>query len=490
MKLELTAKQALAYLYLQDNKTTELGFGGGAGGGKSILGCFWILQQALEYPGTAWLIGRRELTNLKKTTLISFFEILQLLKIKPSSIFTMNQQTNILNFHNGSRIFLMDMSKQPSDPLYTRFGGLELTGAFVDESNENEELSITILKTRIGRKLNKKYGILPKILETFNPQKNHIYYRYYKPSRDNELPKNRVFIKSLATDNYYLDENYINQLKNADKITKERLLYGNFEYDDDPTRLFEYDAILDMFTNNAERGTKYCIVDVAGRGRDRTITTIWDGLFIEKIYNEDNISSDELDERLKKYKIPRSKCAVDEDGVGYGLVKNLPGVKGFVNNARPIQNKKETDTQKVLHNYANLKAQCWFELANYVNSGLIGIYRGISVQDKKLLIEDLEQIKQKDPGKDQPLRVLTKEEIKEVLGRSTDIGDAVMMRMFFELKTPMAFSFISPKPVYKKSKEEEDKEELERQEIIKEAIEKGDVALSPAQRRKQLSNNI
>ena len=66
-----------------------------------------------------------------------------------------------------------------------------------------------------------------------------------------------------------------------------------------------------------------------------------------------------------------------------------------------------------------------------INAGLIGIYKKIRVEEKELIIEDLEQIKQKDPGKDAPLQILSKEEIKENLGRSTDIGDAMMMRMFF-----------------------------------------------------------
>lgn len=441
-KVDLTAKQALAYIYLMDNKTTEIGFGGGAGGGKSIIGCFWILKQALDYPGTSWLIGRRELTNLKKTTLISFFELLRLLKINPQSIFTLNQQTNILQFHNGSRIFLMDMSKQPSDPLYTRFGGLELTGAFVDESNENELMAIEILKTRIGRMHNKKYNILPKILETFNPQKNHIYYRYYKPDRDKNLPKHRIFIKALAIDNIYLDENYIEQLRNAEKVTRERLLYGNFEYESDPTKLFNYDSIIDLFTNDAKRGKKYCVVDVAGFGRDRTIIGIWDGLFLEKLYNLNNISEKELDNILLKYKIPRSQCLVDEGGVGFGYVKNME-VKGFVSNARPIIKKKESEIEKVQHNYKNLKAQCWFELANLVNSGLIGIYRDIKVEDRELLIEDLEQMKQIDVGKDTALNVISKDKIKENINRSTDVGDMCMMRMFFEInKSELIFAFV------------------------------------------------
>ena len=125
---------------------------------------------------------------------------------------------------------------------------------------------------------------------------------------------------------------------------------------------------------------------------------------------------------------------MDEDGVGFGLVKDCAGVKGFVNNSRALTKEKEDELDEVQHNYANLKAQCWFELANYVNNGLIGIYPGIPVEEKNALIEDLEQIKQKNPGKDQPLRILTKEEIKEFLGRSTDLGDTFMMRMWFILK--------------------------------------------------------
>jgi hypothetical protein len=36
----------------------------------------------------------------------------------------------------------------------------------------------------------------------------------------------------------------------ADKVTKERLLNGNWEYDDDPTKLYQYDDINDLFTNS------------------------------------------------------------------------------------------------------------------------------------------------------------------------------------------------------------------------------------------------
>lgn len=443
MKFDLTPKQALAYLKLKDQTTREIGYGGGAGGGKSILGCLWILSQCIDYPGTAWVIGRKELTNLKKTTLLSFFQVLQILEIKPDTLFNFNSQTSIMNFYNSSRIFWMDMAYQPSDPLYTRFGGLEITGAFVDESNENEPQAIEILKTRMGRCKNKEYKLIPKLLETFNPSKNHVYHRYYKPHKEGKLPKHVVFITALATDNPYLDDSYIEQLRNADKITRERLLYGNFEYDDDPTKIFEYERIVEIFTNSWEKIERphdqwYLSGDLARQGRDYTVFMIWQGLFIRKIVcvpKNDMVEAAELIEKLcVQYKIPMSNIILDEDGVGGGtldiLRKKYKTVKGFINNSVSIQ----TDYEKQLYNYANLKAQCYFKLAEYVNKGIIGCYEcDITTKDKT--IEDLEQIAQKDPDKEKTIRVLTKEEIKTKLGRSTDFSDAMMMRMVFELTT-------------------------------------------------------
>jgi len=435
-KFELTPKQAYAYLKLIDNKHKEIGYGGGAGGGKSILGCFWILTQALKYAETKWLIGRRELTNLKKTTLLSFFQVIQILGMKTEDIGTLNSQTNIFHLQNGSMIFLMDMSHQPSDPLYTRFGGLELTGAFVDESNENDIQSIEILKTRLGRAKNKEYGLIPKILETFNPSKNHVYHRYYKPSKEGKLPTHRLFITALATDNPYLDPEYIKQLRNADKITRERLLYGNFEYDDDPSKLFEYDKILDIFTKDyilPTRHDAYISCDVARFGADKTVAIVWKDWLIEKIVSLPKSSIKEvvdlLNDLAKQYRIPKSNIIIDEDGVGGGVVDFMENVNGFINNSSPV----ETEFSKKIHNYRNLKTQCYFKLADKINHGEIGCYE-VPLEIKEGIIEDLEQIAQKNIDRDGKIEILGKDEIKEKLGRSTDYSDAMMMRCYFDLE--------------------------------------------------------
>ena len=67
--MNLTIKQTEALDTLENNETNVLLFGGGAGGGKSLLGCYWILKNCFKYPKTRWLIGRAKLHTLKSTTL-------------------------------------------------------------------------------------------------------------------------------------------------------------------------------------------------------------------------------------------------------------------------------------------------------------------------------------------------------------------------------------------------------------------------------------
>ena len=510
-EIEISPKQKEILKVLEDDVHTEIFMGGAAGGSKSFTGCLWQIIRRINYDGSRGFIARARLKSLKESTLLTFFEVARMIGLKLNGKgpydFTYNAISGLIKFNNGSEEYLRDLFYYPSDPEFVGLGSTEYTDGFIDEMAEIGEQAYQIIRSRMRFKLDffdkvdifdeegKQTGktLIPKIAMGSNPCKTFIYKEFYRKWNEKKLEHFKAYIPASVYDNPFISEHYIENLKKLDPINKARLLEGNWEYDDDPTKLFEYDAIVDLFTNSGERGEKYATVDVAGRGRDRTVVMIWDGFHVTKIYLMDNISNEELDEILTKHKIPRSRCAVDEDGVGYGLVKDTKGVKGFINNARPItkKSKVETDTEQVTHNYANLKAQCWFELSSYVNSGRIGIYRELDVETKKLLIEDLEQIKQKDPGKDAPLRILTKDEIKETLGRSTDIGDALMMRMYFVLKPPLAFGFIDarPKPP-KKTKEEIEKEKKQKEEQIKELVEKGVVSFAPKARGRKEKESL
>jgi hypothetical protein len=144
---------------------------------------------------------------------------------------------------------------------------------------------------------------------------------------------------------------------------------------------------------------------------------------------------------MNQFSVPRSNVVVDQDGIGGGVYDHLPGIVGFVNNGRPIEQlivkKLESPSFEggKIHNFRNLKAQCYFKLAELVSEGKISVYTDIPLDVKNFLIEDLEQIKRKDADKDGKLEIVPKDEIKEKIGRSTDFGDALMMRMYWELKS-------------------------------------------------------
>jgi len=401
-------------------------------GGKSYLGCVWATSMCLAYPNTGWLIGRRELTNLKKTTLLTLFKVFKEFGIT-EGMYNYNQQNNIITFNNQSQIFLMDLDYKPSDPLYTRLGGLELTGAFIDESNECPEEAINTLKTRLGRRGTLK----PKLLETFNPSKNHVYKRYYKPSIDNTMPTHRVFIKALATDNPHTTEAYLEQLKNADVVTRERLLNGNFEYDDDPNALIDTEAIYDLFTNTVEKGEKFLTADVARYGQDKTVIYCWNGLEVYKAFYYEkqglDVTSQKLKEILSTEQIPYSHAIVDEDGIGGGVVDTVKGVKGFIANTKPFDIIETRLGKPMPANFQNLKTQCYFKLADLINTHKMAV----KVDDgyvKNQIAEELQYVKQKQG--DGKLSLLPKSEVKEYIGRSPDFSDALMMRMFFEFDKP------------------------------------------------------
>lgn len=424
----LTIKQTQALDLLEDSSTNELIFGGGAGGGKSAFGCYWLLKNCLKYPGTRWVMGRAFLKTLRETTLNSFYQIATMQGLKANVHYSFNAQSHIIRFPNGSEILLKDLFHYPSDPNFDELGSLEITGAFVDECNQIVEKAWSILKSRIRYKLD-EYGLIPKMLGSCNPSKNWVYLNFFKPKKAGTLADNKKFIQSLLTDNPHISKHYRENLLTLDANSKERLLYGNWEYSDDPSALMSFDKISDIFTNtHIATGEKYITADIARLGRDKTVIGVWNGYRLEQIVQIDkNLITEAANEILSLstvFAVPLSNIIVDEDGVGGGVV-DIIGCNGFVNNSAALEN-----DEGVKENFANLKSQCYFKLAEYINKSLVYV----NCQDtdtKASIIQELEQVKQYDMDKDKKKQVLPKDKVKELLGRSPDLSDMLMMRMWF-----------------------------------------------------------
>jgi len=437
--MKLNLKQTITLDVLEDYKTNEIEYGGAAGGGKSILGCYWLAKSALKYDNTRWLMGRSKLKTLKETTLQSFFKVCRMQGIVLGRDYIYNNSNakdnpNCLQFNNGSVIILKDLFRYPSDPEFDELGSLEITGAFVDENSQISEKAWNVVRSRIRHDVDKN-GLIPKMLGTCNPTKNFVYNRFYKPHKNGVLDPDKFFLQAFVTDNPDIDRFYIENLSKLDNNSRSRLLDGNWEYDDDPATLIEYDRILDLFTNtHAKTGEKYITCDVARLGKDKTKIRVWDGLVSIRKVTIDRSPTTDVVAAIKKlqreYSVLNSRTIADEDGVGGGVVDQL-GCKGFVNNSKAI------DVPGAGVNYANLRSQCYFKLADYANEGKIYL-TDQNISDREIIVQELEQVKQKDIDKDEKLAIISKDDIKQNIGRSPDEADCIMMRMYFEIKRPVA----------------------------------------------------
>jgi len=435
--MELLPKQNSAVYYLKDKTTEEILYGGAAGGGKSALGCLWLIEQCQKYPGTRWLMGRSKLKSLKETTLNTFFELATLLKLGPQ--FKYNGQDNIINWNNGSQILLKDLMLYPSDPNFDSLGSLEITGAFIDECNQVTYGAWQIVKSRIRYKLT-EYGLTPKMLGTCNPSKNWTYAEFYKPARGKSLDTHRRFIQSLPTDNPHLHPSYLQSLLRLDKNSRERLYFGNWEYDDDPATLIDHDSISDYFVQSLAEchvrpeGQKYMTIDVARKGKDKTVIRVWHGWVVIHRFALAVSTIPETIAAARKLAtangVPLGNIIADEDGVGGGVVDGLR-CKGFVNNSSPLEMLE--GTVYVKPNYDNLKSQCSIKMAELIADKLAAeVCEDSEVQ--RITSEEMEQVKLKDIDKDGKQGVIPKDKVKEHIGRSPDEWDSIMMRYWFALR--------------------------------------------------------
>lgn len=227
----LSEKQQLAFQYLEDDITTELLYGGASGGGKSVLGCFWQIYRRLKYPGTIGLIGREELARIKDSTLVTFYEVSTMLGMKAEVDYHYNAQDHIIFFPNGSKILLREVKEIPSDPEFQRFGSVPLTDAWLEEGGEISEKAFEIINTRCVYLL-EKYGLIPKILTTANPEDNWIKKKWVVPKREGKLLPYQDFISAIVDDNpnkkYVLNKR--RQLERmSDPYNRARLLYGDWD---------------------------------------------------------------------------------------------------------------------------------------------------------------------------------------------------------------------------------------------------------------------
>jgi hypothetical protein len=241
--MELSQKQSDAWHLLEDNKTTEILYGGAAGSGKSMLGCLWHIYRRTKYPGSRGLIGRAKIARLEESTLITLFEVATRLGYRRGIDFKYNEQKHRISWNNGSETLLKDLFLYPADPDFTSLGSTEFTDAFIDEVPEISRKAKQMVSSRLRWKI-KEFGIQPKILMTCNPAPGWVKEDYVmnNDGKPVTLKPHQQYIHATLNDNP--DEHFRNlygkQLESLSDYDRRRLLFGDWDARPEVTNPFAF----------------------------------------------------------------------------------------------------------------------------------------------------------------------------------------------------------------------------------------------------------
>lgn len=426
-------KQRKALEILTSGQYDEFLYGGAAGGAKTWTGCVWLLFSSLAYPGIKSFIGRNELKDILDSVKVTFDKVCRTYGFND---YKFNAVKNFIQFGNGSHINFIEVKYKPSDPMYEDVGSTEYTLGWGEEIGEWHEMAATVLGTRVGRHLNSKFGIKGTVLWTCNPKKNWAKREFYDKAKNGTLESNKAYLQCLVTDNPFIEKDYINKLNEIskkDKALHERLFKGNWDYEDNPYQLADQEMIEQIFLNNHAPNGKKCITaDVARFGSDKARIGYWDGWVLKDVISLDVSKTTDVELAIKtlrfKYKVPRNRVIIDQDGVGGGVVDATGGI-GFKNNGRPIRVGKDQP------NYKNLQVQCLYHLADIINEGMLYVEADLTSNEKEEIKTELSQIQSKgDQDPERKLDCKSKADIKQDIGRSPDWRDMMLMRSYFDLK--------------------------------------------------------
>jgi hypothetical protein len=434
-------KQEEALKILTSNKYKEFLFGGAAGGSKSWTGCSWVLFMALCYPKTKYFIARNELKDILDSVKVTFEKVCRAYGFDD---YKFNAQKNFIQFGNGSHINFIELKYKPSDPMYEDVGSTEYTAGWIEEVGEIHEMGATIISSRVGRHLNKrdengkirKNPIKGIVLYTCNPKRNWAKREFYDKWKNGTLEDTKMYLPCYVTDNPFIEDDYIESLKDLaqkHKPSYERLFKGNWDYEDNPYQLAEQECIDNIFNNDhVGEGKTYITADIARYGADKAVIMAWKGWQMVELIEYDKSSTQEIASAImylrEKYRVATTRAIADEDGVGGGVI-DYTGIRGFKNGARAVR------VNDIKVNYRNLQVQCLYMLAEKINEDGLWINADLTNEQKKHIKEELAQIQRKPNKRDEnKLDVKSKGDIKSDIGRSPDYRDALLMRVFFDLK--------------------------------------------------------
>jgi len=180
------------------------------------------------------VVGRKTLKSLRESTWNTIKMILKDWGLKEDVHFKINNLEGTLIFWNDSVIIMKELADLPSDPNFERFGSSEYTTVLIDEVAEVSEKAVEVLFSRLRWKTHETF-MVPKMLMTTNPTINWVRSRFVQDDNGDRvaLREGEAYVPFSVFDNPNLAFRQIYEAslnKIRDQLTKERLLYGNWDF--------------------------------------------------------------------------------------------------------------------------------------------------------------------------------------------------------------------------------------------------------------------
>lgn len=246
--------------------------GGSAGGGKSFLGSVWLISSCIRFENIRAVVARKTLKSLKESTWNTIKSILKDWGLKEDSNYKINNLEGTLTFWNDSVIIMKEMADIPSDPNFERFGSSEYTLALIDECSEISEKAIEVLFSRLRWRTHETFKT-SRMLMTTNPTTNWVRSRFVQDENGDKVicREGEAYIPFSVFDNPDIAfrqtyEAALNKIR--DQATKERLLYGNWDFVE----------ANDMAIYSKFSGDKHLVTDLKEKVYDpsKPLVTAWD----------------------------------------------------------------------------------------------------------------------------------------------------------------------------------------------------------------------
>ena len=417
---DLTEKQTLASMTLARDDIKEVLYGGAKGGGKSVFGCLWCFEKAVDiirdcnikerkHPIPIGFMGRKRGIDFTNTTLETWKrfipEEVYEIKGKPAEIVI------------GNRVKILTGGLDNGD-IVNKFNSAEYGFFFIDQAEEVDAAQIGELRATFRLIIN-GIKIPGKGLFTANPAQS-----FLKDEFILNPTANRRYIQALPTDNHYLGPEYIDVLKDSFKNRPE-LLKAYLEGSWDSLSGFDQ-VIKDSWITKCSRVTRYpptvkkiITCDPARFGNDETVIYYMENTVIkdEEIYGE--IDGHKLAVILKtmagKYGNPL--VVIDEGGLG-GPIYDF--VVGMGCNALAIDNGGTADNP---HRYFNRRAEAWCTVGDMFAAGDV-MFRSKDIYLRGQLCSPRYEFRN---GK---ILIESKDSIKKRLGNSPDKADAYVNGLY------------------------------------------------------------